>query len=390
MKLRLSILTAGDFPFGMAMESFVRQLSLGLFYNSVELEVIRLHGDRFNNVNDTGIKCSNYLFTRPVNSEIFKIIVTIFQVLFVPIFVFQRRLMKGDRALILYGIDRAYFVFPLIVFGKLFGLKLFRINTELYPADTYAYNWWRKPLILFNNIQIQYFDKLLNGIVVLSHFLQNLERTYGVPAQNILLIPHFINVDANEKDLESFKDLDTKRIGYCGYPSIQNGIIDLIDAFEILQKKGHESIELVIIGDLPAVVEQEIVHRSLKNVVYTGKLTAEEVLKELRKCFILVNPRRLGVSADSGFPTKIGEYFASNRTVVSTKVGDLSLYFKDKEELIFVEANCPASIAEGIAYGLLNRDAALEIAKRGNQWAFEHLDYKKNSKRVADFIAERA
>ena len=124
----------------------------------------------------------------------------------------------------------------------------------------------------------------------------------------------------------------------------------------------------------------------MKNIIFTGKLTASEVSSELQKCKILVNPRRLGISADSGFPTKIGEYFAAKKTVVATKVGDLGLYFKDKDELIFAEPNKPISICNAIDYALQNQDFALQIAKRGNEWAINNLDFKNNSKKLIEFI----
>lgn len=385
-KLKLSILTSSDFPYGMAMESFVRQLSLGLHANNVELEVVRLHGDRLNNINDTSIKCSNYLFKKPFENEFIKFFEVLFHVLFIPFFVSYRKLFKREQAIIMYGLDRAYLVFPLTVSAKLFGLKTFRVNTEVYPEHTYASKWWRKPLVLFNEFQIKYFDKYLDGIIVLSHFLKKLEIENGVKEKNILLIPHFINTDTTTKKNSSIENNTIDRIGYCGNPSIANGILDLIDAFLILNKKRTDEVELIIIGEIIPSLQQEISKHTLKNVIFTGKLNASEVSIELQKCNILVNPRRLGVSADSGFPTKIGEYFAAKKTVVATKVGDLNLYFKDKEELIFAEPNKPDSICNAIEYALQNRDIALQIAKRGNDWAINNLDYINNSKKLIEFI----
>jgi glycosyltransferase involved in cell wall biosynthesis len=388
-KLKLSILTSSDFPYGMAMESFVRQLSLGLHSNNVGLEVVRLYGDRLNNINDKGIKCSNYLFKRPFENEFLKFFEVLFHVLFIPFFVIYRKLFKREQAIIMYGLDRSYFVFPLTVFAKLFGLKTFRVNTDVYPEHTYASKWWRKPLVLFNEWQIKYFDRYLDGIIVLSHFLKKLEIENGVKEKNILLIPHFINMDTETIDNDSIDNNKKDRIGYCGNPSVANGILDLIDAFLILYEKRTDKVELIIMGEIIPSVQQEITKRTVKNVIFTGKLTASEVSIELQKCDVLVNPRRLGVAADSGFPTKIGEYFAAKKTVVATKVGDLNLYFKDKEELIFAEPNKPDSICNAIEYALQNRDIALQIAKRGNDWAINNLDYKNNSKKLVEFIIKK-
>jgi len=386
MELKLSILTASDFPYGMAMESFVRQMALGLYENNVELEVVRLHGNRLYNKNDTSIKCSNFLFQKPLKNEFLKFFEVLCHVLFVPFFVFYRKVFTRDYAIIMYGLDRAYLVFPLTLFAKLFGLKTFRVNTEIYPEHTYASSWWRKPLIFFNKLQIKYFDKYLDGVIVLSYYLKKIEVENGVKEDNILLIPHFINVRIKTMENISNEKNTIDRIGYCGNPSIANGILDLIDAFLICQHKRVNAVELIIIGEITPNVEREIKRRALRNVVFMGKLPTSHVSEQLQKCSILVNPRRLGVSADSGFPTKIGEYFAAKKPVVTTKVGDLNLYFKDKEELIFAEPNNADSICNSIEYILDNREMAMKIAKKGNQWAIDNLDYINNSKKLIDFI----
>jgi hypothetical protein len=46
----------------------------------------------------------------------------------------------------------------------------------------------------------------------------------------------------------------------------------------------------------------------------------------------------LGILADSGSPTKIGEYFSARKPVVATKVGDLQHYFSDKKRAGFRRA----------------------------------------------------
>jgi glycosyltransferase involved in cell wall biosynthesis len=97
----------------------------------------------------------------------------------------------------------------------------------------------------------------------------------------------------------------------------------------------------------------------------------------------------LGILADSGFPTKIGEYFAAEKIVVATKVGDLGLYFTEKEELIFAEPNNPISICNAINFALQNQDLALQIAEKGNKWAMNNLDYKNNTKKLIEFILNK-
>ena len=101
---------------------------------------------------------------------------------------------------------------------------------------------------------------------------------------------------------------------------------------------------------------------------------------------MLVNPRQSGEWADAGFPTKLGEYFATKRPVITTKIGDLKDYFTDKKQAIFAEPNKPESIAEAILYLLRNNSESERIGEEGYKWAVRNLEYNNNAKRLIDFI----
>lgn len=390
MKVKLSILTTSDFPYGMASESFVRQMSLGLLENNAQLEIIRFWGNRLDNINDTSVKCTNYLFKKPFNNDFFKFIETFFQILYIPFFLFYRKLIIRDSVLLMYGLDRAYFVFPMTLFAKLFRIKTYRVITEVYSESTYAYKWWRKPNVLFNKWQVKYFDRYLDGVIVLSHFLKEESQKNGVDKNKILLIPHFIDLNIRNNLNSNQTKNQIIRIGFCGNPSIANGIIDLVIAYNELQNKCAVRTELVVMGAITDEVQKELNKFAmiLRKIKFPGLLSKREVDEELSKCDILVNPRRLGIHADSGFPTKIGEYFATGKPVVSTKVGDLKLYFEDKKELVFAEANDPLSICDSLLFVIENTNTANAIAISGRQWAFDNLDYMRNSMKLLKFITK--
>ena len=59
--MNIAIYTTGDFPYGGAPESFVRQMALGLHENNMNVEVIRWRGDKYQRENDLPIERVNYL-----------------------------------------------------------------------------------------------------------------------------------------------------------------------------------------------------------------------------------------------------------------------------------------------------------------------------------------
>jgi glycosyltransferase involved in cell wall biosynthesis len=383
--ISICLLTSSDFPYRGAPENFVRMLSLGLIHYGHSVEIVRYWGNRFGNENDTPIKCSNYLFKTPFKNPIMKIIELVSQVIYVPIFLTKRRFAKRNSIVILYAIDRSYIVFPINIIAKIYGMGCFRIITEYFPPYTYAYSFWRKPLVLFYEAQYKYFDKYLDGVVVLSSYLKNLCINNNVDPQKITIIPNFIDINIPEK--ESITD-KIFTVAFMGYLTVENGIIDLLKANDILLNKYGINLRMVIMGEMLENVIKQIEHLKLNNsnLKFTGHLNKDEVRAELQKCSVLVNPRKSGLLSASGFPTKLGEYFATKKPVVITKVGDLSGYFKNKQEVVFSEPDNPESIADSIKYVYQNKLISAEIGENGYNWAKTNLDYLKNSKRLIEFI----
>lgn len=386
--MKITILTTSDFPYHGATENFVRQMSKGLQINNAKIEVIRFWGERYSNINDTSIKSSNYLFKKPFKNELLKPIEALIQVLFIPLFIGCRKLYNQDKAIIMYGLDRAYFVFPVTILSKLFRIKCYRIISEIYPTYSYANQWWRKPLIFFYNIQLKYLDKHLNGVIVLSNFSKEICLKNKVKNDNLILIPHFIDLNI-KKTIKKEKEIFS--IGFCGSPTVENGVLDLIMAIDLISHNPTYNFELVIIGSISNDVEKRIeeLNFNKQKIHFIGLLTKDQVDEELQKFHVLVNPRRSGILADSGFPTKLGEYFATKKPIVSTRVGDLARYFIDKNEIIFAEPNNPESLADAIIFAYKNKKESEKIGINGYNWAMENLDYVKNSKKLIDFIEKK-
>lgn len=387
-KNKVSILTTSDYPYYGAPESFVRQMSLGLFKNNADVEVIRFWGDRYSNYNNTQIKCSNYLFKNPVQNEFLKFFELFFQIIYVPFFIYKRKFIDKDDSIILYGLDRLYIVAPILIFCKLMSLKCFRVITEIYLPQSYITAWWRKPLLFFNNAQRKIIDRYLDGIVVLSKFLYRECIKNNVEESKIIVIPHFIDLNNREWN-GNVQTADGFLVGYCGSCTLENGITDLVKAHRIVTvNRGTKNIKLVIIGYVPQEILEEIreINIDYENIIFKGHLNPKDVFVELNKCSILVNPRRKTILSDSGFPTKLGEYFSTKKPVITTKLGDLIDYFEDNNHVVFATPSSAESIALRILFLYENGDVAEKIGIQGHLWAKDNLDYINNSRRLLDFI----
>lgn len=388
--MNISIYTTSDFPHGGAAENFVREMALGLNKCVKGIEIIRLRGSMYPYSNNTEIKCSDLLFKKRRKNEFFKALELILIVFVTPLSVIYHKIKFKTNIIILYGIEYAYFTVPFLVVSKLLKIKIFRIITDHYKTKDFAPVWWKRPKAYFYQQQFRTIDKMFSGIIVLSSYLREIVLETGVSELKVLLIPHFINLNSFSSSEFLYKKEDSiKIIGFCGTPSISNGILELIDAFKIIKLK-HDDIRLLVIGklnkEIGELINEKFEESLLNHVSFTGFKKKEDIVKLLNSCDILVNPRKSGLLADAGFPTKLGEYFAVKKPVVTTKVGDLVTYFKNKEELIFAEPDDSQSLASSMLFLIENETEAQCIAINGYKWAMKNLDYIENSKTLLHFI----
>ena len=172
--MNIAIFTTGDFPYGGAAESFIRQIALGLYKNNARVEVIRFKGDRYSMNNDTPIERFNHLYNKYFSNEFLKAIQVILLILFIPFNLAYRKFIKKDKVILLYGFNYAYYLLPFILTSKILKLKCYRILDDFAKKETIAPVWWKKPRLFFYKIQIEYVNRLFDGIIVLTRFLYKL------------------------------------------------------------------------------------------------------------------------------------------------------------------------------------------------------------------------
>lgn len=381
--MNILIFTSSDYPYKGAAENFVRLMSMGMFNTKeVNVEIVRFWGDRFNNTNDTPLVCKNYLFSRPFNNNLFKLLEFFCQLFFVPFFLIYRKIFCNDNCIIFYGIDRAPLLIIFLFISKLFRIKCVRIITEIYPNSVTLKNCWRLPNIIFEKIQLKLVDKYFDGILVLSNFLYDLSIKNGVNSSKLLFIPHFIELLNSNFLNDNSKQKFT--IGYCGSISLDNGIDDLLESFYYISNLYPNEFNLIIIGSFPSSLKYlEPNHPKIK---VTGYLPKGKVFSILNKCSVLVNPRKYSVLSESGFPTKLGEYFATGLPVVTTNVGVINYFFENESCLFKVDSDSPVLLGQKIIDVFNNYTSAKKVGFNGYKWAENHLDYNLNARKLLNFL----
>ena len=86
------------------------------------------------------------------------------------------------------------------------------------------------------------------------------------------------------------------------------------------------------------------------------------------------------------FATKIGEYSALGKPIITTGIGEVVNYFKDNVNCLYVPPNNPRAIAEKIVYLLKNPDKSVQIGAEARKLAYQSFDYKQNSQKLNSFM----
>ncbi|MFH1132251.1 MAG: glycosyltransferase, partial [Pseudomonadota bacterium] len=168
---------------------------------------------------------------------------------------------------------------------------------------------------------------------------------------------------------------------YSGAFAEQDELENLIQAFGLLKKKGLQFRVVMLGGNKrePNRVQEtaaQIEQLGLTDVVeMKGFVPLEQVRKQLCQSNILINIRRDGIWSRSGLSTKLSEYLASGRMVISSEVGEVEYYLKDGKSALLVSGQTTAKeIAQALERGLASLELRQKIGAAGRQVALKNFD----------------
>jgi glycosyltransferase involved in cell wall biosynthesis len=389
------LITSANFPKGSAAANFLNLFCKGLVLSGSDIAVYILKGyflggrktnDRKRNLTDYGVKYTYLSFVNRSSNKLLKIVGDLYGIFSLTALLFSLLGNRKQTTVFAYN-NELHHSLLLNCFCKLAGIRLVTFVPEYYDISEFSGNFFNKLRWYGFLVNFHYINRISNKLIVFSTYIRDkyIEKKY--PEKNILVQPNLTDFDFWHTG-----DADTSfTVGYSGTPYKKDGIEDLLTAVSILRNKNLD-VTAIIVGD---VVNEKSIIPSLtdfceklgieRSVTFTGLVSLEEVKKWLNKCIVLAITRPDIVQTVAGFPTKIGEYFACRKIVVSTKIGDVGKYFTDRYEIVFAESGNPQSIADNIEWIINNREAGRTIAQNGYQKASELLNYKVKAPVMLDF-----
>jgi glycosyltransferase involved in cell wall biosynthesis len=234
--------------------------------------------------------------------------------------------------------------------------------------------------------------------MVLSNSLQVLTTTpdmsrfateMGAKKESVEYFPLGINTD-NFKPLErdvSFRDSlgiskNDDVIVFVGtiYPFA--GLMQIVNNFENL-KKANQNIKLLIIGGGPSYsqLKKLVIKKKLESeVILTNFINQNEIPKYISLADICINPFEINYLTNRIVPTKIIEYFACGKPVLSTPLsGTKELFPDEKFGILYSNSD---NFVMTLSTLLLDKNKLKQLGEQSFEYAQQNHDWKILSKQL--------
>ncbi|NOU18352.1 MAG: glycosyltransferase [Bacteroidales bacterium] len=302
-----------------------------------------------------------------------------------------KTLKKGEIFFIIFYGNSVVVELSSILISRRFNIKIYKEeseNPEIYFRGVNIFNSFKKWFVI-NKLYGYY-----TGILVMTHPLKKLFLGKGIPNRNILIIPQTVDQERFEKD--NYNTSVPRSYDYIAYVGslnqLKDGVLTLVESFEELSAI-YSEIHLVIAGDGTPKEKEELILliKKLKlpeRVHYIGCIQSSDIPAFLKGAKLLVSCRPKSLQSDFGFPTKITEYLATGRPIVTTLTGELDLYLKDRVNVFATTTDDRNSFASKIIEVLEDYDFAMKVARRGQMLISDNFNPIIQTKRIIDFCTD--
>lgn len=256
-------------------------------------------------------------------------------------------------------------------------IKIVNIITDLPEYMSSGNSFIYRTLKLVGIKLYNLYSKYIDGYILLAPKM--IER---LPSKNIPWM-QLEGIFSNSKSRNTYSKASGKTIMYSGALESRYGIIDLLDAFDMIEDNEYV-LYLCGMGNAVETIKQ----RASKDfrIQYLGQLDHYKVLELQSRVSLLINPRP---SKDEytmySFPSKTIEYMASGTPVLMTKLKCLPEEYY--QYLYFIESETPIGIRDKIIEIFCKSELERRIfGQRASEFIYKNKTSTVQADRIISFI----
>jgi len=212
------------------------------------------------------------------------------------------------------------------------------------------------------------------------------------PGRRVVDVP--ILVDIDEQTPVDYPTGDPLVV-FAGSPVYRNTIRFIFAAMPQVWRT-HPECRLVVTGAAPNDPRADWLRDETRRAEYgdrvdlVGYLSRDELMDLYGRAHALLIPLFDDRQSRARFPTKIGEYLAAARPVVTNSVGELPRHFTDGVDAVLRAPNDPIAYGRAIADLLSEPARAVLIGRRGRRLAETTFHYTLHGETMARALADIA
>lgn len=223
----------------------------------------------------------------------------------------------------------------------------------------------------------------IDGFVILT---EQMKFPLNIGTRPYVVMEGLVDPDLFNPSRNTIRDITKKAILYTGSLNIQFGIMDLLDAVDLI---ANDNYEFWICGAGEA--EKEIEKRCArdKRIKYFGYVAKNEILQLQQKATALINPRNNEDEYTKySFPSKTMEYLMSGKPVIMYKLDGIPDEYDPF--LYYIVGNAPRDIANKIVEVAEKSQSALdEFGDRARQFVMENKNNIVQAKKILSLYSKK-
>jgi glycosyltransferase involved in cell wall biosynthesis len=305
-------------------------------------------------------------------------------------YLFNKKCSRDIDLVIFYTPD-ILMSLPCLLLSKVYRLPVILELCEIFSSndDKLLKNRIKQ---LGSVVTEKFAPKICSGLLVVSSQIFEFVRKNGVPVSRIFHLPILVDFNrVSSVSKESVKELLGKKYFLnSGTLEEKDGIKYILEAFSAIHKT-HDDVYLVFTGGahpqrMKMVVDDANEFGLGGRIIFTGFIPEEQLVWSYQNALALLCCRSNNKFTNFGFPTKIAEYLSSGVPVITTYVGDVSLYLKDRYSAFIAEPENSQSIKECMELIVNDPELASRVGVEGQNVAIKQFDYKNFIVPIGKFL----
>jgi glycosyltransferase involved in cell wall biosynthesis len=177
-----------------------------------------------------------------------------------------------------------------------------------------------------------------------------------------------------------------KRVLFAGSPVYAETLRFLLSAMDIVWAR-HNDCQLIITGGATISTLGPAANGKAGQISCLGFVERGALLQEYSAASVLAIPLFDDVRSHARFPTKLGEYLASGRPVVTNRVGEIPRFLQDGISACVTEPGDTAAFADAICRLLKQPAIAQAMGGEGRRVAERHFHYANYGEKLCEFFS---